>query len=74
MLLLTSCFFQGLPFQKVQHKITTQDPMPGLSDGGVLILITGQLLVCTLSAHAPCGTALFPTALCNALRGVCLWL
>ncbi|POS80950.1 nuclear transport factor 2 [Diaporthe helianthi] len=35
----------ALPFQKVQHKITTQDPMPGFTDGGVLVLVTGQLLV-----------------------------
>ncbi|KAK7744247.1 Nuclear transport factor 2 [Cytospora paraplurivora] len=30
---------------KLQHKVTTLDPMPGLSEGGVLILITGQLLI-----------------------------
>ncbi|KAI3391615.1 hypothetical protein diail_7016 [Diaporthe ilicicola] len=35
----------ALPFQKVQHKITTQDPMPGIADGSVLVLVTGQLLV-----------------------------
>ncbi|KAH8884672.1 nuclear transport factor 2 [Thozetella sp. PMI_491] len=34
----------GLPFQKVKHQLATLDAQPSLNDG-VLILVTGQLLV-----------------------------
>jgi len=36
---------QSLPFQKVKHVINTQDAQPS-TNGGIVILITGQLLVC----------------------------
>ncbi|TPX18069.1 uncharacterized protein E0L32_011839 [Thyridium curvatum] len=34
----------GLPFQKVKHQVSTLDAQPTV-EGGVIILITGQLLV-----------------------------
>ncbi|MBE3044762.1 hypothetical protein IMZ48_19820 [Candidatus Bathyarchaeota archaeon] len=40
---------QGLPFEKVKHQVSTLDAQAGPyadKDGGVLILVTGQLLVC----------------------------
>ena len=35
---------QSLPFQKVQHKITTQDAQPA-SPTNIIVLVTGLLLV-----------------------------
>ncbi|KAJ9133094.1 hypothetical protein NKR23_g10983 [Pleurostoma richardsiae] len=35
----------NLPFQKVKHVVSTKDPMPGIAEGGVLILVTGALMV-----------------------------
>ncbi|TWU75957.1 Nuclear transport factor 2 [Metarhizium rileyi] len=35
----------GLPFQKVKHQVSTLDAQPSNSDGGIIILVTGQLLV-----------------------------
>lgn len=35
----------SLPFQKVQHKITTLDAQPASPNGDVLVLVTGVLLV-----------------------------
>ncbi|KAK7752202.1 Nuclear transport factor 2 [Diatrype stigma] len=34
----------NLPFQKVKHQVSTLDAQPGVN-GGVLVLVTGQLLV-----------------------------
>ncbi|KAH7021016.1 nuclear transport factor 2 domain-containing protein [Microdochium trichocladiopsis] len=34
----------SLPFQKVKHQVSTLDAQPSVS-GGVLVLVTGQLLV-----------------------------
>ncbi|KAH6647568.1 nuclear transport factor 2 [Truncatella angustata] len=34
----------GLPFQQVKHQVATIDAQPGLN-GGVFVLVTGQLLV-----------------------------
>ncbi|KAJ1324917.1 NTF2 domain-containing protein [Microdochium nivale] len=34
----------GLPFEKVKHQVTTLDAQPSVG-GGVLVLVTGQLLV-----------------------------
>lgn len=34
----------GLPFEKVKHQVSTLDSQPTV-EGGILILITGQLLV-----------------------------
>ncbi|RDW86381.1 nuclear transport factor 2 family protein [Aspergillus mulundensis] len=35
----------GLPFQKVQHKVATLDAQPSGEHGGILVLVTGALLV-----------------------------
>ncbi|KAJ2936657.1 hypothetical protein H1R20_g436, partial [Candolleomyces eurysporus] len=35
----------GLPFQKVQHKVTTIDAQPSSNDGKFILSITGLLLV-----------------------------
>ncbi|KAF2761458.1 nuclear transport factor 2 [Pseudovirgaria hyperparasitica] len=35
----------GLPFQKVQHKVNTLDAQPTSEDGGIMVMVTGQLLV-----------------------------
>jgi hypothetical protein len=35
---------QALPFQKVQHQVTTTDVQPGMA-GGILVMVTGALLV-----------------------------
>ncbi|RBR15399.1 uncharacterized protein FIESC28_07334 [Fusarium coffeatum] len=35
----------SLPFQKVKHQVTTLDAQPSNDQGGVIILITGALLV-----------------------------
>ncbi|KAH3898836.1 probable Nuclear transport factor 2 [Saccharomycodes ludwigii] len=36
---------QSLPFQKVQHRVTTLDAQPASPNGDILVLITGDLLV-----------------------------
>jgi hypothetical protein len=36
----------GLAFQKVKHAISTRDAQPSGQHGGILVLITGALLVC----------------------------
>jgi hypothetical protein len=40
----------SLPFQKVQHKVTTVDCQPSVSNG-IVISVTGQLLV----SHLVCN-------------------
>ncbi|KAI1025932.1 hypothetical protein LB503_006905 [Fusarium chuoi] len=35
----------GLPFEKVKHQVSTLDAQPSNDQGGVIILITGALLV-----------------------------
>ncbi|KGQ07935.1 Nuclear transport factor 2 [Beauveria bassiana D1-5] len=35
----------GLPFEKVKHQVSTLDAQPGVAEGGVVILVTGQLLL-----------------------------
>ncbi|KAI9786981.1 MAG: Nuclear transport factor 2 [Candelina submexicana] len=35
----------GLPFQKVAHKIATLDAQPSNESGGILVMVTGALLV-----------------------------
>jgi hypothetical protein len=39
---------QGLPFQKVEHRVDTLDAQPSNTTGGILVVVTGALLVCTL--------------------------
>jgi len=36
---------QGLPFQKVRHQVATLDAQPSNESGGILVLVTGALLV-----------------------------
>ncbi|KEY67666.1 hypothetical protein S7711_03919 [Stachybotrys chartarum IBT 7711] len=35
----------SLPFEKVKHQVSTLDAQPTNLDGGIIILVTGQLLV-----------------------------
>ncbi|KAG9236945.1 nuclear transport factor 2 [Amylocarpus encephaloides] len=35
----------GLPFEKVKHAVSTLDAQPSGENGGILILVTGALLV-----------------------------
>ncbi|KAG5925690.1 Nuclear transport factor 2 [Claviceps africana] len=35
----------NLPFQKVKHQVSTLDAQPSNDNGGIIILVTGQLLV-----------------------------
>ncbi|KAL0934202.1 nuclear transport factor 2 [Colletotrichum truncatum] len=35
----------SLPFEKVKHQVSTLDAQPTLEGGGIIILVTGQLLV-----------------------------
>ncbi|OAQ96703.1 hypothetical protein LLEC1_01786 [Akanthomyces lecanii] len=35
----------SLPFEKVKHQVSTLDAQPSMVEGGVVILVTGQLLV-----------------------------
>lgn len=36
---------QSLPFQKVVHRIATLDAQPSNESGGILVMVTGALLV-----------------------------
>jgi Nuclear transport factor 2 (NTF2) domain len=36
---------QGLPFQKVQHRVDTVDAQPANKDGAILVMVTGALMV-----------------------------
>lgn len=42
-------FNQGLPFAKVQHQVATLDAQPSNTAGGIMVLVTGALLVSTQS-------------------------
>jgi len=35
----------GLPFQQVKHQVATLDAQPSSEQGGILVLVTGKLLV-----------------------------
>ncbi|KAK0382809.1 hypothetical protein NLU13_9904 [Sarocladium strictum] len=35
----------GLPFEKVKHQVDTLDAQPTMNEGGIIILVTGKLLV-----------------------------
>lgn len=37
--------FQSLPFQKVVHQVSTLDAQPANEAGGILVMVTGGLLV-----------------------------
>lgn len=50
---------QSLPFEKVQHQIATLDAQPSSEQGGILVMVTGALLVRTaLRCWARFGCAL----------------
>ena len=36
---------QTLPFSKIKHQVATLDAQPSSEDGGILVLVTGALLV-----------------------------
>ena len=36
---------QNLPFQKVQHRVDTTDAQPSGETGGIIVMVTGALLV-----------------------------
>jgi hypothetical protein len=36
---------QSLPFAKVQHQVATLDAQPSNTTGGIMVLVTGALLV-----------------------------
>lgn len=36
---------KGLPFQKVKHQVGTLDAQPSNESGGILVTVTGALLV-----------------------------
>jgi hypothetical protein len=42
--------FQTLPFEKVKHAVSTLDAQPTNEGQGIIILVTGALLVCTFTA------------------------
>jgi hypothetical protein len=44
----------SLPFQQCKHHISSLDAQPSLS-GGVLVFVTGQLLVSRRACGAPAG-------------------
>ncbi|PHH88991.1 hypothetical protein CDD83_6782 [Cordyceps sp. RAO-2017] len=35
----------SLPFKKVKHQVSTLDAQPSITEGSIVILVTGQLLV-----------------------------
>lgn len=35
----------GLPFQKIKHQVATLDAQPSSEQGGILVMVTGALLV-----------------------------
>jgi len=35
----------SLPFQKVQHRVSTLDAQPASPNGDILVLVTGELLI-----------------------------
>jgi len=36
---------QDLPFKKVQHQVSTLDAQPSNPSGGIIVIVTGALLV-----------------------------
>lgn len=45
-------FVQNLPFQKVQHRVDTTDAQPSNETGGILVMVTGALMV-SAQPHCP---------------------
>lgn len=46
----TNTVRQGLPFSKIKHQVATLDAQPSSEDGGILVLVTGALLVSIFGA------------------------
>lgn len=42
---LTSHSIQDLPFQKVKHAVQTLDAQPSSGEGGIIVMVTGALIV-----------------------------
>ena len=38
-------YVEGLPFEKVKHQVSTLDAQPSNETGGILVTVTGALLV-----------------------------
>ena len=36
---------QGLPFGKIEHRVDTMDAQPSGADGGIIVLVSGALVV-----------------------------
>jgi hypothetical protein len=55
----TDNWSQGLPFQKVEHRVDTLDAQPSNQNGGILVVVTGALLVSILMSDTgfQCSTA-----------------
>lgn len=59
---------QGLPFEKVVHKVTTLDAQPaGPAAGSILVMVTGQLVVDDGSNILP-YTQMFHVSCARAIR------
>ena len=43
--------WQSLPFEKIVHRISTLDAQPSSEAGGILVMVTGALLVWRLISH-----------------------
>lgn len=43
---------QALPFSKVKHQVSTLDAQPVQATGGIMILVTGALLVSTATIQS----------------------
>ena len=41
---------QGLPFEKIAHKVDTVDAQPSGPNGGIIVMVTGALLVTTYAS------------------------
>ncbi len=62
----------SLPFQKCQHHISSVDTQPSLS-GGILVFVTGQLMVHPLFPPQPTGQTESSKSLRRVLILTCCW-
>jgi hypothetical protein len=46
----TNTVRQELPFSEIKHQVATLDAQPSSEDGGILVLVTGALLVSIFGA------------------------
>ena len=49
---------QNLPFQKVQHRVDTTDAQPSGDSGGIVVMVTGALMVSSIVFHSHSGCAM----------------